>query len=106
MPLLPIDLQTMFNQMTQVGREQAMQRDVSTQYQLLQGTEMARRTQQSDTSVNQARQVGEGLEKVKEEEERRQERRRRGKGEPGEEAEEQQGHIEDPDLGHYVDLSG
>lgn len=109
MPLLPIDLQTMFNQMSQVGREASVQREVSTQYQFLQGAEMARKTEQDDRAVGQTRELGDGLEKVKEQRQR-QGRRRGGptadrqKSEGDQEPEE--GLFDDPDLGHHVDLVG
>ena len=79
MPLLPIDLQTMFNQMSQVGREAAVQREVSTQYQFLQGTEIVRKTEQDDRAVGQTRELGEGLEKVKEQRQRQGRRQGRPK---------------------------
>jgi hypothetical protein len=109
MPLLPIDLQTMFNQMSQVGRETAVQREVSSQYQLLQGAEIVRRTEEDDHAVPQAREVGEGLEKIREERQRRQPRRRSNEDQehPGERGEKKDDSLfEDPDLGHHVDLVG
>ena len=109
MPLLPIDLQTMFNQMSQVGREAAVQREVSTQYQFLQGTEIARRTEQDDRAVGQTRELGDGLEKVKQR--RQRQGRRQGGPKPDEpksevEQEQEESLFDDPDLGHHVDLVG
>lgn len=109
MPLLPIDLQTMFNQMGHIGRETAVQREVPTQYQVLQGAEIARKTVQDDSSVNETRELGDGLERVKEE--RQRQRRRQGKEEAsGSEHQQTPAHDEelfdDPDLGHNVDLVG
>ncbi|MBN1834539.1 MAG: hypothetical protein JW820_01750 [Spirochaetales bacterium] len=109
MPLLPIDLQTMFNQMSQVGRETAVHREVSTQYQFLQGTEIVRKTEQDDRTVRQSRELGEGPEKVKEQ------RQRQGRGQAKPKGEDQasesqddqeKGLFDDPDLGHHVDLVG
>jgi hypothetical protein len=109
MPLLPIDLQTMFNQMSQVGRETAAQREVSSQYQLLQGADIVRRTEEDDHGVPQARELGEGLEKVREERQRRRSRKQSGddRGQ-GSELDKKKGgtQFEDPDLGHHVDLIG
>jgi len=109
MPLLPIDLQTMFNQMGQVGREAAVQREVSTQYQFLQGNEIVRKTEQDDRAVGQARELGDGLEKVKDQ--RQRQRRRQAERKTGERASEreqepEEGLFDDPDLGHHVDLVG
>jgi hypothetical protein len=111
MPLLPIDLQTMFSQMARVGTEQAMQRDVPPLYQAAQAAELVKRAEQEDKSVNQPRQTGEGPEKVKE----RNPRGERGKpqGRAGKAAKTQEAApapkrdvVEDPALGHHVDLVG
>jgi hypothetical protein len=109
MPLLPIDLQIMFSQMSHVGKEQAVQRDVMPQYQFVQGTEMVQKAEHDDSAVNQSQQLGEGPEKVKEQEEK--EKRQHSQGQPkggsGESAREEKKQIfEDPDLGHHVDLVG
>ncbi len=107
MPLLPIDLQTMFSQMNQVGREQAVQREVAPQYQFAQGAEIARKTEHDDSAVNQSQDLGEGLEKLKErgerEARRREEREKRGAGRDGSRDREI---FEDPDLGHHIDITG
>jgi hypothetical protein len=109
MPLLPIDLQIMFSQMSNVGKEQAVQRDVLPQYQFVQGTEMVQKAAHDDSAVNQSQQLGEGPEKVKEQEaqEKRQHSQGHGKGEGGGSSKEEQREIfEDPDLGHHVDIVG
>jgi hypothetical protein len=109
MPLLPIDLQIMFGQLSTVGKEQAVQRDVTPQYQFVQGTEMAQKSEHDDSAVNQSQQLGEGPEKVKEQEEKekRQHHPEQRKGASGAAAEEEEKQVfEDPDLGHHVDLVG
>ena len=109
MPLLPIDLQIMFSQMSHVGKEQAVQRDVLPQYQFVQGTEMVQKAEHEASAVNQSQQLGEGPEKVKEQEEKEKRQHSQGqrKGEGGEGSKEEQRQIfEDPDLGHHVDLVG
>ena len=109
MPLLPIDLQIMFSQMSHVGKEQAVQRDVLPQYQFVQGTEMVQKAEHDDSAVNQSQQLGEGPETVKEQEEKEKRQHSQGqrKGESGDGSKEQQKQIfEDPDLGHHVDLVG
>jgi hypothetical protein len=115
MPLLPIDLQTMFSQMTQIGREQAVQKEVPPQYQAVQAEQIVRQTEHDDKAVNQAREPSEGPEKVKEEGPRR--RRRRGgpggrtpaapdQSPPQGQAPGRRRVFEDPALGHNVDLVG
>jgi hypothetical protein len=109
MPLLPIDLQVMLGQMSHVGKEQAVQRDVMPQYQFVQGQEMVQRSEHADSAVNQPQRVGEGPEKVQEKEgkEKKKYSREQKKGEAGTgESEEQKQVFEDPDLGHHVDLVG
>lgn len=107
MPILPIDLQTIFAQMANVGKEQAVQKDIPPQHQAMQASELVRETDQQDRSVNQTHDVGDGVEKVREES--AQQRRRREREEK--EKEEQQGkrrrsELEDPDLGRHIDIIG
>jgi hypothetical protein len=110
MPLLPIDLQTMFSQMARVGTEQAVQRDVPPLYQAAQAAELVKRAEQEDKSVNQPRQTGEGPEKVKERSPRgeRKPQGRTGKAVKTPEASRapKRDVVEDPALGHHVDLIG
>jgi hypothetical protein len=122
MPLLPIDLQTMFSQMTQIGREQAVQKEVPPQYQAVQAEQIARKAEHDDKAVNQTREPSEGPEKVKEEGPRRRRRRggprergRAGSGQtpadpdqslPAGQAPDRRQVFEDPALGHNVDLVG
>jgi hypothetical protein len=108
MPLLPIDLQTMFSQMARVGTEQAVQRDVPPLYQAAAGAELAKKAEQDDKTVNQPRQTGEGPEKVKEDSphggrKRPQGRVAKSKEGPGAPRLDV---VEDPALGHHVDLTG
>jgi hypothetical protein len=117
MPLLPIDLQTMFSQMSQIGREQAVQKEVPPQHQAVQAEQLVRKSEHDDKSVNQAREPGQGPDKVREEAGRRErrrggssrERRRAGfppAGERQESPRERPAEFDDPALGHHVDLEG
>lgn len=106
MPLLPIDLQTMFAHMNQVGREQAVQRQISPEAQALQAQNIVKRTEERDNSVNETNEVSEGVEQVKEEEERETRRRssedrRKTGSQPG-----KKDFFKDPDLGQHIDISG
>ena len=107
MPLLPIDLQIMFSHMNRVGREQSVQRQIVPAAQAFQASELVKETEQRDNSVNESREVGEGLEKVKEEEEKRErrkssrERERRGEGK---QSETEKKIFRDPYLGQNVDI--
>ena len=110
MALLPIDLQTMFSQMGQIGKEQAVAKEVPPQLQAMQAEQIVRKSEHDDKAVNQAREPGEGPEKVREDG-RRGKRRRGGPRErrsPGQEPAEggEPEVFEDPALGHNVDLVG
>jgi hypothetical protein len=109
MPLLPIDLQTMFSQMTQIGREQAVQKEAPPLYQAAQAAEMVQKAEHDDKAVNQARESGEkeGAEKIGDAGRRRRRRREPGRKEKSPPpAEPPSGVFEDPALGHNVDLIG
>jgi hypothetical protein len=118
MPLLPIDLQTMFSQMSQIGREQAVQKEVPPLHQAVQAEQIVRKSEHDDKSVNQAREPGQGPEKVREEAGGRKRRpgggpRERGRapqagpaGAGQESPRERPAEFDDPALGHHVDLEG
>ena len=109
MPLLPIDLQTLFAQMNQVGKEQAVQRDGSILQQSLQGSEIVKRTEQQDNSVNETKQVGEGLEKIKEKRrnaEKREKKRREEEKKKVEKTSNKDNLFNDPNLGQHIDIVG
>ena len=112
MPILPIDLQTVFAQMNNVGKEQAVQKEISPQHQALQASEMVKETDQHDRSVNQAHDVGDGLERIREESEQQRRRREREEKEKEKEKEKKdeqkrrRSFLLDPDLGRHVDIIG
>jgi hypothetical protein len=106
MPLLPIDLQTMFAHMNQVGREQAVQRQISPEAQALQAQNMVKRTEERDNSVNEANEVSEGVEQVKEEEEREARRKSPEDRRKPESHPDKKDFFKDPDLGRHIDISG
>jgi len=106
-PLLPIDLQTLFTQANQVGREQAVQKDALPQAQSLQGAQMAQKTEQRDNAVNETHDQQEGPEQVKDRTRRGAERRRRKAAQKGAPAgpPAQKSVVSDPALGRNVDTS-
>ena len=108
MPLLPIDLQTMFAHMNQVGREQAIQKQVSPEAQSLQASNIVKRTEEKDNSVNETNEIGEGPEQVKEEEEResgKQQAEERKDSRSGTEKTDRE-IFRDPSLGQHIDITG
>jgi hypothetical protein len=107
MPLLPIDLQTLFTQTNQVGRDQAAQKAAAPQAQLLQGAQLALKAEQLDHAVNETREQDNEAEKVKDSSRRGAERRRRKQGAkraapvtPPAPAV-----VRDPALGRNIDIS-
>ncbi|MBE3065447.1 MAG: hypothetical protein IMZ69_10580 [Spirochaetes bacterium] len=106
MPLLPIDLQTLFSQLTHVGKEQAAQKDAAPHAQSLQGAQLVQKAEQRDSAVNETRPQEQGPERAKQRS--RREGRRREK--PPEERPPSRPRtpeiFNDPALGRNVDLTG
>jgi hypothetical protein len=104
----PIDLQTLFMRLNQVGKEQAAQKEAAHVAQEAQGSEIAKRSQDQSHSVNETKDLEEGLEGVKDGEQG---------GEETEEGSEEQSQkdeadkakrkvFQDPALGTKIDISG
>ncbi|RKX76330.1 MAG: hypothetical protein DRP87_12190 [Spirochaetes bacterium] len=110
MPIQPIDLQTLFVKLTQIGKEQAEQRDISALHQTLQNSEFVKRTEHQSSSVTETKQVSEGPNKIEEKEERRRERKKREEQErerrEEEEEKKKRRFLSDPDLGNNIDITG
>jgi hypothetical protein len=107
-PILPLDLQTLFSQTAQVGKEQATQKDATPTAQSLQGSQMVQKTEQRDASVNETQDSQEGLEQVKDRERRgaaRRGRKKRGEKKPPEPPAPQRSVFADPALGRNVDIT-
>jgi len=108
MPLLPIDLQTIFAQMNEVGRGEAVQRQVAPEAQALQASQIVKQTEERDNSVNESQQISEGPEEVKEEEQRGERRRgaeRERRQKKSDEKKAEPEIFKDPDLGHHIDVT-
>ena len=109
MSLLPIDLQTMFSQMSQVGKEQAQAQQAAPAAQAQAASEVVRETAVRDNSVNATNEVAEGPDSVKNDESGEGQGRQGSRGRPAlhEEASQEEREVfTDPDLGHHVDISG
>lgn len=110
MPLLPIDLQTLFTQANQVGREQAVQKETIPQHQALQGTQMLQKNLQKDSSVTQAQNADEGAEAVRDRRAKERRKRQAARGHTPPEAEKKpvprSEPVSDPALGRKIDVSG
>ncbi len=116
MPLLPVDLQTLFGQTPQVGKEQGARQEGVPQAQAQQAGQVVQRTLRDDTSVPQTRDPDEGPEEARiraqRERERRREGRRRAREAPAKPAPARPSSppakepLRDPALGRNVDVSG
>ncbi|MDR3333790.1 MAG: hypothetical protein LBT13_02725 [Treponema sp.] len=113
MAIQPIDLQVMFNQLDQVGKTQASQKEGLAIQQALQGIQVQKETEEAIQAVNEAQDTGAGTEGVKD----RGARKRTGAdAEDKEEARQKEKKhedygkaasiIRDPSLGKNVDVSG
>jgi hypothetical protein len=104
MPILPIDLQTLFAQMNQVGKDQSVQKDGTAIQNAMQGMGLVKENEQKDNSVNQSRDVGDDIEKLKNESRNKRERKNKKKAKQ-EQEEKKKKYFTDPDLGHHIDIS-
>ena len=107
MALLPIDLQTLFTQANQVGKEQAVQKDAGPQAQSLQGAQLVQKTEQRDKDVNETHDQEEGPEQIKDRARRGADRKRRQAAEKRKPAAQPPAKdvVRDPALGRNVDIT-
>ena len=109
MPILPIDLQTIFAQISNVGREQAVQQNVPPLQQALQGTQIVLETQRQERSVNETDDSREG-ERIADEGQgkeggREGRQKRRDTKSPAETSSAGKDKVfRDPDLGTHIDV--
>ena len=108
MSIKPIDLQTLFMHMNQVGREQAQQKQGLHLQQVIAGSELVRETEQKDSSVNQTTPLSDGAEQIHDDDENNKKGRKRSKGkeENTESKDDSRSYYSDPDLGKKIDISG
>ena len=108
MALLPIDLQTLFTQSTQVGKEQVVQKDAPPIAQSLQGAQLAQRAEARDNAVNETHDQEQGPEQVKDKKRRGASRRERPpkKGTKPPAPPRSSNVLQDPDLGRNIDVTG
>ena len=110
MPIQPIDLQTLFAHINQVGKEQAALKEGLTAQQAAQANELIKEKKHQDESVNKTTRSDEDNHKIHEDHEKA------GSGKPGnDQKNENEIHdtekkkisvFTDPDLGKNIDISG
>jgi hypothetical protein len=104
MPILPIDLQILFSQMNQVGKEQSILKEGAAIQASIKNMGHAKETEQEDKSVNQSQNVGDGLENVKNELNKKQEQNREQKDKRESGDHKKKKYFSDPALGHHIDI--
>ena len=108
MPIQPIDLQTLFAHINQVGKEQAALKEGLTTQQAAQASELIKEKKHQDESVNKTTGTDEDNQKI------RDDHKNAGSGESGSDHENEKPDTEkdkmsfftDPDLGKNIDISG
>ena len=108
MPIRPIDLQTLLMQLSQVGRDQAVEKDGPALQSAIQGAAAAKKESEAKEAVRLPEEPEQGATPIKDRSGRpRQGGQAEGEGKEGEEAENPREEIvRDPSLGNRVDLSG
>jgi hypothetical protein len=107
MAIAPIDLQTLFAQIDKVAKTQGAAREGLVMQQAIQGAQLQKKTEEDVNQVNEAQNMGEGVEKVKDRgaERREADRRKREKEKEEAEAEQKSSVLRDPSLGKKIDIS-
>ena len=111
MAIQPIDLQALFTQLDKVGKNQAVLREGQQIHEALQQAQTQRKIEENVQAVNEAQDMGEEAEKIKDENSRNAPGNPGGgKGKPEEdgsdEEEKKPDLIRDPALGRNIDISG
>ena len=106
MPIQPIDMQTLFAKINQVGKEQAALKDISAQHQAMQNSEIEKQADQKIHTVNDPEDISDGAAKTDEDGHTNREKEQWAGNELPEEEAKKKEVVKDPDLGHHVDLSG
>lgn len=106
MPIQPIDMQTLFMRLNQVGKEQAVQKESANLAQSQAASEFVRESDAHAHSVNETPDVEEGLEAVNEDNQNQNERENEEQERDSQEATKKREIFRDPDLGSNIDIVG
>lgn len=105
MSIQPIDLQTLFSRLGNVGKTQSAESQAAAQQQAVVGSELARRSAEQESSVSEPSTLEEGPEKANEDGKGSSQQHGSGR-EDNEQGDEDIDVFSDPDLGKNIDLSG
>ena len=110
MAIQPIDLQALFTQLDKVGKTQAVLREGQQIQEALQQAQIQRKLEENVQSVNEAREMGEEAETIKDQNGHGAHANQggaKGKQEEGASTENEKPEmIRDPALGRNIDISG
>ncbi len=112
MPIKPIDLQTLFMQMGQVNKQQAMEKDGITARQILQGTNAEQKALQDSKSVHLTEDDEKQSGGVKNNEEKKSPsgegdaQKKQGKDHDAKQPSDEKEVVKDPKLGGHIDITG
>jgi len=107
MAIAPIDLQTLFTQLDKVAKTQTAQRESQVIQQAVQGVQLQRKTEEQIEQVNEAQNMGEGVEKINDKRNNDKSEGRKKERERNEREKEEQkpSVLSDPSLGKNIDIS-
>lgn len=108
MSIQPIDLQTLFAHLHNVGKDQAVLKEGAVLQQEAQGKELVKETRHRDESVNETGELEDESGKIREDKENREGRRegRKGKEDASGKEGKRRPVYQDPDIGKNIDISG
>lgn len=106
MAIQPIDLQTLFLRLNQIGQEQSAERNALLQGQAVAGSELARQSELEKSVVREPHDVEGGPEQLRDDDERSSQQKREQRDSEGSEEQDELDLFRDPDLGRNVDVSG
>jgi hypothetical protein len=111
MPIQPIDLQTLFMGMNQVGKDKASEKDTEALDSTNKAAQFIKKAEEQSKSTVQTDATERGVERVKDGRKKysgKGKAQERGKEGVEDEATPEEGDAEfkDPNLGHHIDISG
>ncbi len=108
MAIAPIDLQTLFTQLDKVAKTQSAQRESQVIQQAMQGVQLQRKTEEQIEQVNEAQNMGEGVEKVNDKKQNDKDKdgeKRKNREQTEKEDEDKSSVLRDLNLGKKIDIS-
>ncbi len=109
MSVSPLDMQILYSNLKNVGQQQAAERASELAQQHKQADESAKKSDEKDHRVGEAKDVDTGIDKVNDKDKKQEEQK--GAKDKGQKDEAQNDKpdaefFDDPDIGHNIDISG